>query len=86
MQAELIFLAQEQFTGEARYWHDGAELRRNIKHILTTRNDESFSGSEKPENVKRAKDCIGKIDGWCQERDGEMTIFFEHGYIKRIEY
>lgn len=89
MHAEVIHLARESFTGEVRYWHDGEELRRTMKHIVTGVDIALYAPNLEcvEKNAAAAEACLKKMDAWCVARDGgDLKLFFSHGQIKRMEF
>jgi hypothetical protein len=88
MRAEMSYLAAERFNGEAMYWREAEELRRKIKYIVTPKviaytepAEERISGLMQT----RLEGFYPVVESWCKAGETLMTIFFEHGFIKRIE-
>jgi hypothetical protein len=80
MSAEIDFLRREKFSGEARYWMEGQELRRSVK-IRETPN-----GSGPVAARDMTKETVeSAFRDWLYKAETELKIFFSGGSVREIE-
>lgn len=84
MMAEIDYLGRSKFTGEAHYWREGEELRRELKICWMPPRPSQNGRSERDVLADNAF-CAGAFREWMESTAKRIAIFFSSGKITKIE-